>query len=104
MDKFGVLKLLSSLFDAYKQKGEHSSNANANAFDVESLLSPLKNLIGGGSNQKEQSPTTLSTQKDQLVNNKTFKPLQNKMLSTMNSHDQIVNRVKNNANKNITVK
>ena len=104
MDKFGVLKLLSSLFDVYKQKGGQNSSGGGNSFDLESLLSPLKNLVNNNTNQKENSPVNLSTNQQQIGENKSFRPLQNKMLSTMNSHDQIVNRVKNNVNKNLTVK
>ena len=108
MDKFGVLKLLSSLFDAYKLNNGQSLGTNSTSLDVESLLSPLKNLIANGYNQKQNSTATTTpttTAKDAKINQNTkLLPLQNKMLSTMNSHDQFVKRVNENLNKNAALK
>ena len=97
MDKLGVLRLLNSLFDFYKQKSNSVDKETPAPFDVESLIAPLKNMIN---NQKvnEQPKRSAPSQPPPPVK----APLQSKMLSVMNSHDQIVERVKNNLNKQKT--
>lgn len=96
MDKFGVLKVLSSLFDLYKQNSKGSSSKSSLPFDVENLLSPLKNLVGDKNNSSNQSAVPPTQTKPPVL-----APLQNKMLSIMNSHDQIVERVKSNSNRSL---
>lgn len=98
MDKFGVLKLLSSLFDLYKSNSSGSSPKTPSDFDVDKLLSPLKNLVGNNKDTENKNPTP----SEHLSTPKNFAPLQSKMIAVMNSHDQIVERVKNNLSKQKT--
>lgn len=97
MDKFGVLKLLSSLFDLYKKNSTPNSSKSSGDFDVDKLLSPLKNIINSNGQKNDSSKI------QQPIKTPTATvPLQSKMLYTMQSHDQIVERVKNNVNKQKT--
>ncbi|MBQ9756177.1 MAG: hypothetical protein IJV99_01095 [Clostridia bacterium] len=83
MDKFGIFKLLNSFFNYYEQnKNQTATPQSENKFDFSSLLS---NVLPKDTPQK---PPTSSQ--------KSFAPLQSSMLSTMNSHDQFIKRVKQN--------
>ena len=101
MDKLGVLKLLGSLFDFYKQKSSSSPPENSTPVDIESMLSPLKNLVNAQNKPNSSPPLNAKAEKTPPLPPKTA-PLQAKMISIMNSHDQIVDRVKNNLNKQKT--
>jgi len=81
LDKFGIFKLLNTLFTP---TGENSNTQNAVGDALNSLLNSVKNP------PKEQ-PTS-----------KTHTPLQSSMLTTMRSHDDFVKRVKENQNKGKT--
>ncbi len=76
MDKFGIFKLLSSLFDFY--------NKNPSAFSTkkDDSIPPQPSAEVKASPQKE------GILKDE------FLPLQQNMLSTMKTHDDFVRRVK----------
>ncbi len=99
MDKFAILKLLTSLFDFYKQKSTKNSEGQQGGLDVDSLLSPLKNMIKNGENSSLKVDSPRESEKKAPTPAPTRAPLQSKMLSVIASHDQIVERVKNNANK-----
>ncbi len=95
MDKFGIFNLLNSFFPLNSQKNEHSSTSSGLAGNLLSSLG--KNLF---------TPTeTLSNDKQNLkkenAKHNVPLPLQQSMLSTINSHDEIVKRV-NQKNKPFT--
>ena len=86
MDKFGIFNLLNSFFPLANQKNESTSNNNNFSSELLSgLLSSFK---------KDSSLNIANqTKKEKSLNNAPH-PLQEQMLSTINSHDQIVKRVK----------
>lgn len=79
MDKFGIFKLLNSFLDFY---GKNSSENS----------SPLSSLFKGFSPPKERENVPPAPQND-LKQKKENAPLQQQMLSTMRSHDEVVKRV-----------
>ena len=78
MDKFGIFKLLNTLFTP---SGENSNQQNAVGDALNSLLNSVNTP------KKEQPLPKQST------------PLQSSMLSTMRSHDAFVKRVQQTQNK-----
>ncbi len=82
MDKFGIFNLLNSFFSLGKSENEKTNDTPTSTNDL------LSNLFSSITNSK----------KPENKNEKTVSappmPLQNSMLSTINSHDQIVKRVK----------
>ncbi len=90
MDKFGIFNLLNSFFPLNSQKNQ-SSPIDAGASSLASnLFSSLgKNLFKPSSNNN-QSASPLNKSPEQAVP----LPLQKNMLTTINSHDEIVKRVK----------
>ncbi len=92
MDKFGIFKLLNSFLS---QNGQNNTSQTENPLGAQNNENPLATLLnsltkGTKSSADNISPPAPKTQND----NKTFAPLQSAMLSTMNSHDQFVKRVK----------
>lgn len=85
MDKFGVFNLLNSFFSLNGQKSP-SNNDQPLSNGLDKILSALS--------QNLTPNTTPSPSPKPAENNKVFAPLQNAMLSTMSSHDQILKRVK----------
>ncbi len=82
MDKFGIFNLLNSFFPLNKTENEQSKDTSSNSTDLLSNL--ISSLTNNKSNQtKSEKPTNHSPT-----------PLQSSMLSTINSHDAIVKRVK----------
>ncbi len=79
MDKFGIFKLLNSFLDFYGKNSNESS-------------SPLSSLFKGFSPPKERENAPSTPQND-LKQKKESAPLQQQMLSTMRSHDEVVKRV-----------
>lgn len=73
MDKFGIFKLLNSFLDNYK-------NQATNTTAPDTLLNGIETLFPKKSNPPKPSDPPY--------------PLQKNMLSTMQSHDQFVKRVK----------
>ncbi len=101
MDKFGIFKMLSSLFDFYKSQNENSKPISTD----NSTSSPLDMIKGLSSLFSNKTPLgENSTQKNNFyshnVANKTppqkkdFLPLQQGMISVMKNHDDFVKRVK----------
>ena len=82
MDKFGIFNLLNSFFSLGKSENEKTNDTPSGTNDL------LSNLLSSLTNPK----------KPENKNEKTVSappmPLQNSMLSTINSHDAIVKRVK----------
>ena len=95
MNKFGIFNLLNSFFPLNAQKNQ-SSPINDNAQDIASgIISSLgKNLFSGNNSQNEDKNIA-----PQSPNNKVPMPLQKNMLSTINSHDAFVKRVKEKHDK-----
>ncbi len=95
MDKFGIFKLLNSFLGAYEQNKSNfdTSNAQKNG----SQKNPLSDILTALSNKSTQSNQDIAKPTPQ----KTSVPLQSSMLSTMNSHDEFIKRVKekNNASQ-----
>lgn len=86
MNKFGIFNLLSSFFPPPEQnKGQSPCQKN----DLENVLN---NLLSSISPEKSQEPPAKKEEKKAPP----FPPLQSRMLSAMNSHDEIINRVKKN--------
>ncbi len=80
MDKFGIFKLLNSFFNFYEQNKGVSASETPNAPAIN-----LANLLG----EKPQPSATQSAPTRSAP-----PPLQSSMLSTINSHDEFVKRVK----------
>ena len=92
MDKFGIFNLLNSFFSFNKaESGQSENNANQPADLLGNLLSTFSN---NKSSENKPEKTPLSSPM----------PLQNSMLSTINSHDQIVKRVRENSAKHTALK
>lgn len=85
MDKFGIFKLINSFFNFCEQnksqKNENNRQENNGLNGILSALMPKESPAQQQKESKEQPP-------------KNFAPLQSSMLSTMNSHDQFIKRVK----------
>lgn len=87
MDKFGILKLLNSFFDFYRQK---SSDLNSKEQKQDGQNADLFSNLLNNLSQKKEVP-----QNKQETNVSTAPhPLQADMLNTINSHDAFINRVK----------
>ena len=81
MDKFGIFKLLNSFFNFYEQNKSVSSSEADSAPPIN-----LANIFG-------EKPQNNTSQKN-APQRATLPPLQSSMLSTINSHDELVKRVK----------
>ncbi len=92
MDKFGIFNLLNSFFPLGKtENGQNTSPSSQNSDLLSNLISSLTN----NKNPENKSENNLSAPP---------LPLQNSMLSTINSHDAIVKRVKENSAKHPVLK
>ena len=85
MDKFGIFKLLNSFFDFYNKNSDKTS-------------SPLSSLFKSATvpTEKENSPPRSENKSPNRTANA---PLQQQMLSTMRSHDEVVKRVNSSIKK-----
>jgi len=95
MDKFGIFNLLNSFFPLnFTKKGQSGAGDGASEL-TNNLFSTLgKNLFNGtnaGQKNQQNNANEISKQTVPL-------PLQKNMLSTINSHDEIVKRVKGKYN------
>ena len=107
MEKFGVFKLLSSLFDSYRGNGSANedktiyteSGKNKGLGDI--LFSFLGKNNAFSQNLNNSETSTTETNRENLAPSKNFKgaPLQNGMIITMRSHDAAVKRIKENSMK-----
>lgn len=89
MDKFGVFKLLNSFFNFYEQnKGNFANNPTQ---DKSAEQNPLSDVLSMISNKNQHNK---NNQPQAKKPEKTYAPLQSSMLSTMNSHDEFIKRVK----------
>ena len=93
MDKFGIFKLLNSFFNLYGQKNQE--NPQTTNSDGEPQSNPLLSILNGLNNKTPQNSGANNTTNNNAkkTENKPFLPLQENMLSTMNSHDEFVKRV-----------
>lgn len=96
MDKFGIFKLLNSFFNFYEQsKSTSSTQENKHSGGFSDFLSAF--------NSQQNQTTTQNVNATNPAEKKTAErvlpPLQTSMLSTMNSHDEFIKRVKNRNNK-----
>lgn len=82
MDKFGIFNLLNSFFALGKNENTQSGENSATNND---LLSNLISSFTNSKNSENKVEKNVSTPP---------MPLQKEMLSTINSHDQIVKRVR----------
>ena len=90
MDKFGIFKLLNSFFSFYEQnKGNFSSDFSQPKTDTPNPLSSILSTL----NNKVQTNIQQEQPKQEKITRQTI-PLQSSMLSTMNSHDEFIKRVK----------
>ena len=86
MDKFGIFKLLNSFFNFYEQnKGNFNSNSSPVKTDTPNPLNSILNSINNKIQQEQPKQEKITQQAI---------PLQSSMLSTMNSHDEFIKRVK----------
>ncbi len=92
MDKFGIFNLLNSFFSLGKTENGQTENNSPQSAE---LLSNFLSSFAG--NKKVDN----DNKKDCLA---PPLPLQNSMISTINSHDQIVKRVKENSAKHTVLK
>ena len=90
MDKFGIFNLLGSLIN------QNSQNANISTIKNEEKKDALSTLI---SSLLQTKNTTSPQPKVQAEEKKILPPLNAKMLSTMNSHDEFIKRVNSRAQK-----
>ena len=91
MDKFGIFKLLSSFLT---QNGQNSNSENNNSSASSSEENPLSTLLNSLTKTIASPPQNTQSQTPTPEIRKTFVPLQSEMLSTMNSHDLFIKRVK----------
>ncbi|MBE7081291.1 MAG: hypothetical protein E7372_01885 [Clostridiales bacterium] len=90
MDKFGIFNLLNSFFSLNSQKNEKPTANSTTSGLANNLLSSLgKNLLSSNSWQSSEQVKPKETQNQTVP-----LPLQKSMLLTINSHDEIVKRVK----------
>ncbi len=82
MDKFGIFNLLNSFFSFNKTENGQTNDNSTQSADL------LSNILSTFSNNKSSENKPEKTQVSPPL------PLQNSMLSTINSHDAIVKRVK----------
>ena len=91
MDKFGIFKLLNSFLGQNDNSSPQSSAENSSFNNgITDLLSSF--LKGGIKENSSSNPETTTPKK--TTPDRTFAPLQSSMLSTMNSHDEFIKRVK----------
>lgn len=88
MDKFGIFKLLNSFFNFYEQNKPQSSNSN----NTNNILSNLLSSINSQTPPQKSDATQNQTKPEKSA--KVLPPLQNSMLGVINSHDELVKRVK----------
>ena len=95
MDKFGIFNLLNSFLNFNNAKNEQNpKNENSNtASETQPLAQGLANLFSSLNGNPNAQKTTSQPQQAQQPKPPVM-PLQNSMLSTMNSHDEFVKRVK----------
>lgn len=89
MDKFGIFNLLNSFFNF---NNELSPDKNGQTATETTGLSRLFSALNNSQNNNDQ-------QTKPIVKPQPSAPLQAGMLNTMSSHDQILRRIKENANK-----
>jgi len=107
MEKFGVFKLLSSLFDSYSENSQGKSENDSSLKQVKNnglgdlLFSFLGKNNAFSQNRNNNENSSPETNRENLSPSKNFKgaPLQNNMLFTMRSHDAAVKRIKENSMK-----
>ncbi|MDY6368149.1 MAG: hypothetical protein SPL13_06520 [Clostridia bacterium] len=107
MEKFGVFKLLSSLFDSYRGNGSANEDKTFSAEPGKNkglgdlLFSFLGKNNAFSQNRNNSETSTTETKRENLAPSKNFRgaPLQNNMLFTMRSHDAAVKRIKENSMK-----
>ena len=94
MDKFGVFNLLNSFLNFSNSNKENFNSApdKDNADGVKNILSTITDILNKNAG-KNNAPSTPTPQKMATTNTPPI-PLQSKMLSTMNSHDDFIKRVK----------
>ena len=96
MDKFGIFKLLNSFFNFYEQsKSNSSTQENKNSGGFSDFLSAFNSQQNQPQTQNVSAPNPAEKKPAERV----LPPLQTSMLSTMNSHDEFIKRVKNRNNK-----
>lgn len=90
MDKFGIFKLLNNFLSNSEQKSSTDTGENnANSINSPDLFSSLIKNLSDKSGASQQQKT------DNNINHaKQTPPLQAQMISTINSHEQFVKRVK----------
>lgn len=96
MDKFGIFKLITSLFDFYKQnKTENDSDSDINSKESSFETPKKQNEQTIPNSKKETSPND-----SRKLPNYAAVPLKSQMIKTITSHDELVKRVnaKNNSN------
>ncbi len=95
MDKFGIFNLLNSFLNLSGDKDSQNSQspAQSSATPNDFLSGLLNNLNNPTNNQPANQ-----NEKEITAPRKPLAPLQRKMLSTMSTHDQIINRI-NDKNK-----
>ena len=97
MDKFGIFNLLNSFFPLSSQKNENSPVNSSGSGFANNLISALgKSLLGPTTSQPNVDKNSSEPPKQPVP-----LPLQKSMLLTINSHDEIVKRVKEK-NKHFT--
>ena len=91
MDKFGIFNLLNSFFPLNSQKNENSTVISTTSGLANNLISSLgKSLF----NQSTSQPNNEQAKPYDNTKQAVPMPLQKSMLLTINSHDEIVKRVK----------
>ena len=100
MDKFGIFKLLNSFFNFYEQsKSTSSTQENKNSGGFSDFLSAFNSQQNQPQTQNVSAPNPAEKKPAERV----LPPLQTSMLSTMNSHDEFIKRVKNRNNKQCSI-
>ena len=89
MDKFGIFNLINALLP---KDGESKTENLSDKTDTENAISSLFSSIKNNFSGKTDAP--LKPEKSTQRVPKSVPPLQTKMLSTMNSHDEFIKRVK----------
>ncbi len=90
MDKFGIFNLLGSLLN------QNNTNVDKPLVENDGKKDALSTLI---SSLLQTKNTTSPQPKVQAEEKKILPPLNAKMLSTMNSHDEFIKRVNSRAQK-----
>ena len=96
MDKFGIFNLLNSFFPLNAQNSEQTSNLKSTNGLANNLISSLGKSLFSQTDTAQTDAKSLPKESEKMLSPH---PLQKGMISTINSHDEFVKRVKQKHDK-----